>query len=72
MSEQALGELVLAKSITVDAPVDTAFRVYTEEIASWWPLKTHSVLKDKAETIVFEPRAGGRIIERGADDAEHL
>jgi uncharacterized protein YndB with AHSA1/START domain len=72
MSEQAVGELVLEKSITVTAPVEDAFRVYTEGIATWWPLESHSVSEDRAETAVFEARAGGRIFERDVDGVEHV
>jgi uncharacterized protein YndB with AHSA1/START domain len=72
MSEQATGELVIERSITVNAPVEDAFSIYTEGIATWWPLDTHSVAKEKADTVVFEPRSGGRIFERDTDGVEHV
>jgi uncharacterized protein YndB with AHSA1/START domain len=72
MSEQAIGELVLEKSVIVNAPVERAFHLYTEEIASWWPLATHSFAKEQAVSVVFEPGPGGRILERDADGVEHL
>jgi uncharacterized protein YndB with AHSA1/START domain len=43
---------------------EEAFRRFTDGIASWWPLRTHSVGGGKAETVVFEGRVGGRIYER--------
>lgn len=52
------------RSIRVDWPPEAAFRRFTAEIASWWPLRSHSVGRDRAETVVFEGRAGGRIYER--------
>jgi uncharacterized protein YndB with AHSA1/START domain len=55
------------KGITVRRPVEEAFRLFTAEMASWWPLSTHSLAEAKAETVVFEPRAGGRLYERKAD-----
>jgi uncharacterized protein YndB with AHSA1/START domain len=61
----------ITKAITVDRPPEEAFRLYTEGIATWWPLKTHSVSEDKAETAVFECREGGRIYERTTDGREH-
>jgi uncharacterized protein YndB with AHSA1/START domain len=72
MSEQATEAMVMHKSVTVNAPAEKAFRVYTEGIATWWPLKTHSVAEEKATTAVFERRVGGRIFEREADGTEHL
>jgi uncharacterized protein YndB with AHSA1/START domain len=73
MSEQMLDELVLTKTILVNASPERAFRVYTEEIATWWPFsKTHSVGEEKTETVIFEPGVGGRLFERERDGTEHL
>jgi uncharacterized protein YndB with AHSA1/START domain len=55
------------KSVTVNRPVEEAFRLFTTEIASWWPLPGHSVGEESAETVVFEPREGGRVYERKTD-----
>jgi uncharacterized protein YndB with AHSA1/START domain len=52
------------RSIRVAWAPDSAFRRFTAEIASWWPLRTHSVGQEKAQTVIFEGRAGGRIFER--------
>jgi uncharacterized protein YndB with AHSA1/START domain len=54
----------LERSVRVSWPVDRAFRRFTEEIGSWWPLRTHSVGQGNAETVVMEGRVGGRILER--------
>lgn len=51
------------KSITIAAGPDAAFRRFTTEIATWWPLRTHSVGQADAERWVFEERVGGRIYE---------
>jgi uncharacterized protein YndB with AHSA1/START domain len=59
------------KSILVDAPVEQAFRAFTEGIAAWWPLRTHSVARERAEGVVFEGREGGRLYERTSDGEEH-
>jgi uncharacterized protein YndB with AHSA1/START domain len=72
MPEQAMETMVLRKSVAVNAPVEEAFRIYTDGIATWWPLATHSVSGDRAETAVFEGRVGGRIFEREPDGTEHL
>jgi uncharacterized protein YndB with AHSA1/START domain len=60
----------VSKVITVEAPRDRAFRVFTEEIGSWWPLEDYTIGSEKAETAVIEPAAGGRWYERGVDGSE--
>jgi uncharacterized protein YndB with AHSA1/START domain len=55
------------KTIYVEAPVDRAFEVFTDGIASWWPLDTHSNFGDERNTVVFERGIGGRIFEQTAD-----
>jgi uncharacterized protein YndB with AHSA1/START domain len=70
MAEQ-VSSLAIRKSITVAVPVETAFRVFTEEVASWWPLATKSVGQEETETLVIEPRLGGRVYERTRNGEEH-
>jgi uncharacterized protein YndB with AHSA1/START domain len=57
------------QSIVVDAPVDRAFTVYTDEIGTWWPPEQHVIPAELAE-MVFEPRVGGHIYDRGVDGSE--
>lgn len=59
------------RAITVERPVEDAFRVFTEELGNWWPVETHSIAKDAVETVVLEGRVGGRLYERTADGAEN-
>jgi uncharacterized protein YndB with AHSA1/START domain len=56
--------LPLRKAITVPWSPEAAFRRFTSEIARWWPLRTHSVGKERAETVVFGSAVGERIVER--------
>ena len=56
-------------SIVVDAPVERAFTVFTDDMASWWPPEHHILEAELAEMVV-EPRAGGRIYDRGVDGSE--
>jgi uncharacterized protein YndB with AHSA1/START domain len=56
-------------SIVVDAPIDRAFSVFTAGIGSWWPPE-HHILQTELAEIVFEPRAGGHIYDRGVDGSE--
>jgi uncharacterized protein YndB with AHSA1/START domain len=57
------------KTVSVEAPLDIAFRVFTE-LKSWWPLDTHKLGPKKAVDAVFEPREGGRCFERDEDGSE--
>jgi uncharacterized protein YndB with AHSA1/START domain len=56
-------------SIEVDAPIERAFAVFTKGMQSWWPPEHHILEADLAE-MVFEPRAGGSIYDRGVDGSE--
>jgi Activator of Hsp90 ATPase homolog 1-like protein len=58
------------RAVTVERPLEDAFRVFTEGLDTWWPVATHSIAKDAVETVVMEGRAGGRLYERTADGAE--
>ena len=51
------------KSITVPWDRQHAFDRFTRDIATWWPLRTHSLGLERAETVVFERRVGGQIRE---------
>ena len=55
------------KELVVGLPVEAAFRLFTDGIDRWWPLLTHSVGGEQAETCFFEGQAGGRIYEVMAD-----
>jgi len=57
------------KSIVVNAPVGRAFSVFTDGMASWWP-PDHHILDAPLAEMVFEPREGGRIYDRGTDGSE--
>jgi len=53
-------------SVVVDAPIDKAFTVFTEGIGSWWS-PDHHILQAELAEMVFEPRVGGYIYDRGVD-----
>jgi Uncharacterized conserved protein len=61
MSESLVIEVV-RKVVTVDCAVEDAFRVFTEDAMSWWPVATHSIHQTVRE-IVFEPGEGGEVYE---------
>ena len=62
-------EATVRQEIAVDAPVDRAFRVFTERLDEIKPREHNMLGVDIAETV-FEPRAGGRIYDRGTDGSE--
>lgn len=55
------------KVLSVQAPPDVAWRVFTERMGAWWPLDNYKIGKAKAVDAVIEPREGGRWYERGDD-----
>jgi uncharacterized protein YndB with AHSA1/START domain len=55
------------KTITVDCVVEEAFRVFTTDAVSWWPIDSHSIHGDEVQEIVFEEREGGEVYEVTAD-----
>jgi uncharacterized protein YndB with AHSA1/START domain len=56
-------------SIVVEVPIERAFSVFTEGIGTWWPPEHHILQAELAE-MVFEPRAGGHVYDRGVDGSE--
>jgi uncharacterized protein YndB with AHSA1/START domain len=51
-------------SVTVEAPRERAFELFTEGMGEWWP-KEFSWSQDKLEAIGIEPHADGFAYERG-------
>jgi len=62
-------ESAVRTSIVVEAPVERAFSVFTEEIGTWWP-EDHHILEADLSEMVFEPRVGGHVYDRGVDGSE--
>ena len=60
----------IRKEIFVNAAPETAFRVFTEQTAAWWPLNKYGIFLEDAETVVFEDRDGWRLIEKAKDGRE--
>jgi uncharacterized protein YndB with AHSA1/START domain len=55
--------------VVVDAPIERAFSVFTEDFGSFKP-REHNMLSVEIAETVFEPRAGGRVYDRGIDGSE--
>jgi uncharacterized protein YndB with AHSA1/START domain len=68
MTEQATANVV-RQTVTVPITPDRAFRLFTEELESWWPMDTHKLSEGPA-TEVFETHEGGRWYELAEDGSE--
>jgi uncharacterized protein YndB with AHSA1/START domain len=55
------------KAVSVQAPQTVAWRVFTEQMGTWWPLAYYKIGKANAVDAVIEPHVGGRWYERGDD-----
>ncbi len=61
--------ILVRKSLTVNAPLEHVFTVFTERHDTWWP-RSHHIGSYPEFTAILEPHAGGRWYERGADGSE--
>jgi uncharacterized protein YndB with AHSA1/START domain len=62
-------ETSVRQQIVVEAPIERAFRVFTEGFGSFKP-REHNLLAVPIAETVFEPRVGGRLYDRGVDGSE--
>jgi uncharacterized protein YndB with AHSA1/START domain len=65
MSTQA-AETTAHASIVVEAPIERAFRAFTEEFGSFKP-RDHNLLEVEIAESVFETHVGGHVYDRGVD-----
>jgi uncharacterized protein YndB with AHSA1/START domain len=68
MTSQA-ADTSVRTSIVVEAPIERAFSVFTEGVGGWWPPE-HHILEAELSDMVFEPRQGGHVYDRGVDGSE--
>ena len=68
MTTQA-GQATVRAQIVVEAPIERAFAVWVEQFDRIKP-KEHNLMSVAIAETVFEPRAGGRIYDRGVDGSE--
>ena len=63
---------------TIEVPCgqEKAFGVFVNEMGSWWPLDKRSMSMisggKPAKSLRIDPNQGGKIVEIGHDDTEHL
>jgi uncharacterized protein YndB with AHSA1/START domain len=68
MSTQA-SDTVTRHSIVVEAPIERAFSVFTDDFGSFKP-REHNMLEVEIAETVFETHVGGNIYDRGVDGSE--
>ena len=68
MSTQTAGSYIRT-SIVVDAPIERAFRVFTQDFGHFKP-RDHNLLAVEIAETVFEPWVGGHLYDRGVDGSE--
>jgi uncharacterized protein YndB with AHSA1/START domain len=68
MSTQ-IAETSVRTEVVVEAPIERAFSVFTEDFGSFKPPE-HNLLGVEIAETVFEPRAGGHLYDRGVDGSE--
>jgi uncharacterized protein YndB with AHSA1/START domain len=60
---------VVIRQIVVEAPLERAFSVFTEQFGDFKPPE-HNLLGSAIAETVFEPHVGGHIVDRGIDGSE--
>jgi uncharacterized protein YndB with AHSA1/START domain len=60
---------VVRREIVVNAPIERAFTVFTEQFGDFKPPEHNLLVAPIAETV-FEPRVGGSIYDRAVDGTE--
>ena len=51
------------KQMKIGLSIERAFDLFTAGMGTWWPLLTHSVGEEQAESCFCEGWVGGRIVE---------
>jgi len=62
-------EAVVRRQVTVDAPLEQAFTVFTARFGDFKPPE-HNLLSAPIAKTIFEPRVGGHIYDRATDGSE--
>ncbi|HTH53846.1 MAG TPA: SRPBCC family protein [Edaphobacter sp.] len=62
---QATEKAIVYKSVRVPVSAERAFSIFVEQMETWWPA-SHHIAPNPFQTIVVEPRVGGRWYERDA------
>jgi uncharacterized protein YndB with AHSA1/START domain len=65
----AVQDILVRKTLVVNAPRAHVFETFTRNIDTWWP-RSHHIGGKEPFTAVIEPRVGGRWFERAGDGSE--
>jgi hypothetical protein len=65
-----MSDLSVRKSVTVNAPIERAFTVFTGGMDGWWPRGTHHIGESELKETVLEGKENGRWYEIGVDGSE--
>jgi uncharacterized protein YndB with AHSA1/START domain len=68
MTQQSAATTV-RHSVVVEAPIEKAFKVFTDDFGRFKPPE-HNLLEAEIAETVFEPRVGGYLYDRGVDGSE--
>ncbi|MDQ4038167.1 MAG: SRPBCC family protein [Actinomycetota bacterium] len=66
---QAAATAAVRKQMVVEAPIERAFTVFTDQFGDFKPPE-HNLLEAAIAETVFEPRVGGHIYDIGVDGSE--
>lgn len=69
MSHTQLPASTVRHSTVVEAPLERAFNVFTQQFDRIKP-REHNLLRSDIAESVFEPRVGGHVYDRGVDGSE--
>lgn len=61
--KEEMGLPPVVKTIAAPLGVEAAFKLFTDGLTTWWPLKSHSVFGEEAVECFFEGKEGGRLFE---------
>lgn len=64
----------VTRTVEVPCNQERAFQVFVHDVNTWWPPKysVSGMGGSLAKSVSIEPMQGGRIVEIGHDDTEHL
>jgi uncharacterized protein YndB with AHSA1/START domain len=62
-------DTVVRRQVTVGAPIEKAFEVFTARFGDFKP-REHNLMDSPVAETVFEPRVGGSIYDRATDGSE--
>lgn len=60
------------RRVNVALSPEQAFDLFTRDLASWWPLGSHSCSGDASASVVFGGGAGSAVVEIAGDGTRHV